>query len=358
MSESGPAALRREFCMILDASYLSRGVALHRSLLRHCPSFRMTAVCMDETSERIFEALGMPHLEVMPIAELERAQPRLAAVRDDRTIAEYCWTAKSAVLLELLGRDGIDEATYADSDLLFFGDPAPLFEEMGGDSVLITPHRYLPQHDIGYASGVYNAGYMTFRGDRAGRTVLDWWHERCLEWCYARHEDGRSGDQKYLDDWTERFEGVRALEHVGGALAPWNLGRYELEWSGDHATVDGLPLIFFHYHRVSLEWRSDPSSNGSGRSRSMIRAFPPPVYRPGPGGKGFLYPAYERAIDEAMRAIWAVEPGFDAGAAPAPTARERVQRRLARAHQKALMGSSVVLERGRRRLAGRSQARR
>ncbi len=45
---------------------------------------------------------------------------------------------------------------------------------------------------------------MTFKRND-GELVRSWWEERCLEWCYARFEDGKFGDQKYLDDWTSRF---------------------------------------------------------------------------------------------------------------------------------------------------------
>jgi hypothetical protein len=60
-----------------------------------------------------------------------------------------------------------------------------------------------------------------------GEVVRKWWEDRCLEWCYARVEDGKFGDQKYLDEWPIRFEKeVHILENKELVLGPWNAQRF------------------------------------------------------------------------------------------------------------------------------------
>jgi len=67
---------------------------------------------------------------------------------------------------------------------------------------------------------------MTFTRD-GGEVVRKWWEERCVEWCFARIDNGRFGDQKYLDDWPELFaDSVHVLQQKEFLQAPWNSVRY------------------------------------------------------------------------------------------------------------------------------------
>ena len=79
---------------------------------------------------------------------------------------------------------------------------------------------------------------------------MNWWRERCLEWCHDRVEDGRFADQKYLDDWPTRFRSVVVLQHKGAGLAPWNVSGSELRDEAGNVLVDNQPLIFYHFHHL------------------------------------------------------------------------------------------------------------
>lgn len=209
---------------------------------------------MDRESADALGALALPSVEIVRLEELEAHDARLGEVKADRTAAEYCWTAKASTCLRLLKTDPALEAlTYIDADLAFFSDPQAVLDEMGAGSVMIVPHRFArPYLSLKATSGPYNAGWVTFRNDRRGCEVLEEWRERCLEWCYARLEDGKMSDQKYLDDWPQRFEGIHVLEHLGGGLAPWNVSQYKLDQRNGRIAVDGHELVFYHYHSLRL----------------------------------------------------------------------------------------------------------
>lgn len=82
--------------------------------------------------------------------------------------------------------------------------------------------------------------FVTFKNNEQGRTVLEWWRNACLEWCYARYENGRFGDQKYLDDWPYLFEGVFVSQNLGGGVAPWNMQQYQFEQ--ENGMIKGIEL--------------------------------------------------------------------------------------------------------------------
>ena len=160
-------------------------------------------------------------------------------------------------------------------------------------------------------SGIYNVEWVTFKRDPRGLEALDWWRERCLEWCYYREEDGKLGDQKYLDDWPERFAGVSELQHVGGGLAPWNVSAYTLREQDGQVWADDVPLVFYHYHSLKL---FHPSARYIGRRRAM---------RPAASGAFVWRSNYPRsAVEE--RLVWepylaAIQRAFELARTVDPT---------------------------------------
>ena len=106
---------------------------------------------------------------------------------------------------------------------------------------LITDHGYAPEYDQSATSGQYCVQFIVF-ARHGGESVRRWWEERCIEWCHARFEDGKFGDQKYLDDWPSRFEGlVHVLKQQEFAQAPWNATRYPYSQA-----------IIFHFHGLRI----------------------------------------------------------------------------------------------------------
>jgi hypothetical protein len=142
--------------------------------------------------------------------------------------------------------------------MCFYSNPQILFDEWGNNSVLITEHRYTPQYDQSKESGLYCVQFVGFKNDKDGLAAVNYWKDSCIEWCYARAEDGKFGDQKYLDDWTTRFNNVHVLEHLGGGIAPWNMQQYDFRKSGskiigkEKSTGKEFEAVFFHFHGLKI----------------------------------------------------------------------------------------------------------
>jgi len=324
-----------DFCTLFDVNFLPRGLVLYRSLAQVCPDLRLRVFCMDEPTRTVLDRMALPGLIPIGLEELEAHDAGLLEVKPTRTRAEYCWTATPAVCLYALEREpGLQAITYLDADLMFFSDPGVLFAELGDDSVLITPHRYSPRWQGNEAPfGRYNIQLVTFRRDERGLNALRWWRERCLEWCYDRTEDGRYGDQKYLDDWSQRFPGVRVLEHVGGGLAPWNVANYRLERAGATVLVDGRPLVFYHYSWLELYHRLGAVvmalfSRGYGFVRRPVPLVWATPYFVSPSEMDLVFVPYVKALSHVLADVRRVAPGFEGGLRTVPM--REVGRRIAR----------------------------
>jgi hypothetical protein len=225
---------------------------MYESLSAQCKNFHLYVFAFDDKCTEFLKKTNPERMTVIPLSEFEDEE--LLRIKPSRTRGEYCWTATPSAILYVIEKFGADHCTYLDADLYFFSSPLPLINELGSRSILITSHRYSPQFDMSARSGKYCVQFVTFRSNKDGIEALQWWRKACLEWCFDRFENGKFGDQKYLDDWTERFPNVHVLQNLGGGVAPWNMQQYRFE------IHDGRPkgfelksrkqfdVIFFHFH--------------------------------------------------------------------------------------------------------------
>jgi hypothetical protein len=249
-------AARRFYCTLADRNYLVRALALIESMQRHERSdFTLYFVCLDELTRTLLSALRLPNVVTIPLFAIEAGDEPLLATRQDRTAVEYYWTLTPTIIRWIINHHPeIDVLTYLDADLYFYSSPDPVYAELGSQSILIHEHRYTPELAfLVRDSGIFNVGLLSFRRDEDGMTALEWWRDRCLEWCYQRTEAGKFGDQMYLDDWPTRFRGLVVLQNLGAGLAPWNMGQYDIGAEpGKAPTVNGGPVVFFHFHSLMV----------------------------------------------------------------------------------------------------------
>jgi hypothetical protein len=252
----------RHYCTLFDRAYLPRGLALHQSLSEHTTEpFTLWALCFDEDSYNIIVSLWMESLHPIALSDFVRGDPLIGALQETRNPTEFFFSCTAAWCLYLLNHSPeISGVTYLDADLLFFDDPSPIFDELEGASILIIPHRFPSNLKNLEIYGLYNVGLLSFNNDISSRECLHWWRERCIEWCFDRAEDGKFADQKYLDDWPQRFHNVRVLQHEGVNVAPWNAMNYDIHIKDGKIKIDDWPLVLYHFQGIKFltSWLYDP----------------------------------------------------------------------------------------------------
>jgi len=276
------------YCTYFDSGYLSRGLALIASLREHGDEADVWVLALDQAAADYLEAAGLPGVHVLTAADLEASRPDLAAVKGTRSRMEYYFTMTPLLVQAVQERTPAGTTViYLDSDLYFFDDPGLALEALGDGSVGIIPHRYRPALERRLAKyGTYNVGWVAFRDDEQGRACAAWWGDRTIEWCRDTPSEGRYADQGYLDRFPELFDGVVSIQPLGLNLAPWNTAGHRIAQTGVGVTVDGQPVVFFHFNglrQVGRWWITSQLVYGA----PMGRALREGVYAP-----------YVRALEE------------------------------------------------------------
>jgi hypothetical protein len=288
----------QHYCTYFDQHYLVRGLALYQSLRAHAEPFALHILCLDPVSEARMRALDLPFVTVFGLAEFLSYDQALAVLHKTRAPLDFYFSCTPSLVLFLFEKFAqIATLNYVDADLFFFSSPAPIYQEIGAAEIAIIEHRFPAWRDHSALHGRFNVGLVYFKRATQSAACLQRWRAQCIEWCENVAQAGRFGDQKYLDEWPERYAHLHVLQHPGANVAPWNLARHALSGSAVALQVDGVALIFFHFHRFCrVFWRLyDP----------VLREFDAPVL---PATRA-LFRHYARALKAAHRQVSALGQG-------------------------------------------------
>lgn len=286
----------RHYSTLFDTGYLTKGLALYESLARHSSEpFKLHILALDQECYQTLMALRLPNVDLIPL-EFFEWQMDLLEVRNNRTWQEFCWTCASQ-LCEFLLQDmtptgfhgfGISDITYLDSDLMFFSDPAPVFDTIGARSIAITPHQFPdnPEKERLIKNGIYNVGLIHFKNTEAGRTCLEQWAAQVRDRCSA--EVG-CGDQCYLDFFQRDFGDEVCILGHGVNTGPWNLSAYDLTEKDGAVYLGADRLACFHFHEYS---------HGERLTNYPLRQ----------SDRDLIYAPYVAAINAAQAQIEALQP--------------------------------------------------
>lgn len=238
------------FCTFFDSYYMLKGLALYKSLEHVSVDFHLYVMALDEECYDKLKKLGLNNMTVELFRDIET--PELLAVKPTRSRGEYCWTCGPTIIYHFLKKYNLESVTYLDSDLMFLSDPKIIEEEVGNASVAITEQGLGDKEAKLY--GKYCVQYLTFKNDEDGLGALSWWKDACIDWCFQKLEDGRYGDQKYLDEFPLRWNNVYVIKNLGVGIAPWNMHRYKYEDDNLVYKTGKYPFVFFHMHGVKIEY--------------------------------------------------------------------------------------------------------
>lgn len=253
----GKGVLRMDvfhFSTVVSRDHLYKFLALNSSLREHAGSYKLYVLCADDSVYDVLKAIPFENVVLVQLKEIE--DETLLQARSNRLFHAYCWTLKPVFLNHVL--QVFPDAHYfahLDADLFFFADPASLFAENPTASLYLTHHRNAKAFEGFYAiTGIYNTGFVGCRRDDTSLEAIEEWALKCIDYCPIKEEPQRRlfGDQRYVEDWPQRYEGVHVVESIGANAALWNIANYKVSRQGRQVCLNGIPLIFYHFSGLSI----------------------------------------------------------------------------------------------------------
>ncbi|HEY3948939.1 hypothetical protein [Phenylobacterium sp.] len=231
---------------IVSRNYAAQAATLMESLAVQEPKARRIVVATDGPIPQLERAA-----EVVDARDFCPAYDAMSVYYD---ALELNTAVKPYVFKALLSDGSGKSATYLDPDIVAFRPLDPVRRGLAEAQLALTPHLTRPMlgaampndHAI-LRSGSFNLGFCAARAEPRTVELMAWWADRCEFDCRVALKDGLFTDQRWMDLAPGFVDSLAVLRDPGLNLAYWNLEGRTLAKGADGWTVDGQPLVFFHY---------------------------------------------------------------------------------------------------------------
>ncbi len=296
------------FCTVLSKSRVYQFIAFYFSLENNMKEFRLFVLCIDDETHFLLKKMKLRHLILTHVSELENEY--LLKIKKERKLNEYCWTLKPIYIESLMSSFG--RVTYTDSDLFCWSDPTVIFHNQPHCSVLLSRHTLylptLPLKEIKFRQelfGNYNSGFISFRKDEVGIASIQFWKQRCLEYCHEKGISGSFGDQTYLNYLPSLFPRVCDITTPGVNHGLWDFRLYKFHIKNNQVYVDDAKLIIYHFSGCRIVSEDNIVLVHHIPDNRAIISFESKEI-----GLPIIYPTYKHILIRVIELVKNVDPGF------------------------------------------------
>ncbi|MEO2033067.1 MAG: glycosyl transferase [Planctomycetaceae bacterium] len=233
---------------IASRNYMHSARTLMDGVARFAPAaHRILALC----DERGDVDHSQDSFEILELSQL--ALPNKRHFIFQYSLLELNTAIKPFVVDQLFER-GFDQVIYLDPDIAIYDRLDDMIGRLDHADILLTPHITEPLPDDGepderhlMVCGTFNLGFIAMRRSPLSHSFVRWWKQKLERDCVVDLQRGLFTDQKWVEFAPCFCERVEIVRHPGWNVAYWNLPTRHVVQTGDRFTVDGQPLVFFHF---------------------------------------------------------------------------------------------------------------
>ena len=236
------------FFTIVSNNYRHFARTLVRSVGRYSPGIDAVVVICDDPLPAADPRDGYREISIR-----ELGLPKFDRFVFQYTILELNTAIKPWAIQALFDR-GYERVVYLDPDIKLYGAIDAILARLDGADIVLTPHLTGPLDDGRHPSelnilqsGSYNLGFIALRKSEESRRFVTWWQGKLLRDCVVDIPRGLFTDQKWIDLVPGMYRAVAIERDPGWNVAYWNLNHRHVVQDDGSFSVDGRPLLFFHF---------------------------------------------------------------------------------------------------------------